>query len=554
MSKMSDAILKYPFLMKSANGEYTCWPTVGSTVPIKGKDEEEFVRNLIAAGLQEVADKVEAGLKSSLENLQELHDAGRMDLWPSDYGWPPIVHKPADFPPIDYKNDPDWLIPDDPVLAQPGRADAERIPELPKEYIWQTPLEKEMKEAAARREVGFSIKLQPAAEEGASIKPIEPIVTFAIENGEAPLKGELVEIPPVRYIYSQDVQRGTDPIPFVEGLQPVKGNLPKADGRELTQQPSFTQPAALPFYGKDPEDVPVLSTVSRAPEGEGKREIMVQPESGVSSLEDIREVTVPIPTEAIREYFTNKQLFYVVNHSKSRMKGSTFLTYLTNLSLPTDIKFETPMPYEEYDEIMSAYFAQRSVVNLAGLHIMAAELLLVAKGLPYDMTPYALPIDPAYIQQFIAENKDMVNRWLHFFDSTQVFALSAIKKLDDHYKPKQVFPIVDEKEYVGANAAVLFKMPQFIGYYFAIPDTTYEMSYFTHQFESYMFKNQKLAFHFNNKNNYAAVLMLAIANNHIHPGKIKPEDEMFQSGLLTSGVFDKNGPYYVEHWHDASQD
>jgi hypothetical protein len=253
--------------------------------------------------------------------------------------------------------------------------------------------------------------------------------------------------------------------------------------------------------------------------------------------ENLRYSSVPIPADKIREYFTNKDLFFIVNHSESKLQGETFLTYLTNLSLPADVKFNTPLPYEEYELIVKAYLNQTSVNNIAGLHVMVADMLLIAKGLKSEESPYALPINPDHVLRFISENKEQVDRWLHFLDSTQVYGLTAIKSLNDHYTPKDRFKKVDDPHYVGANIAQLYTMPQFIAIYFSIPGAVYELSYFTYQYEEYAFKNERLAHYFANRNNMAALLF-----SHFAVGTFKAEE--VPVGLFGMGVFNKDSEYY----------
>lgn len=257
----------------------------------------------------------------------------------------------------------------------------------------------------------------------------------------------------------------------------------------------------------------------------------------------LREVTVPFPAEKIREYFQDKSLFFIANYSESKLKGGAFLTYLSNINIPSDVKFNTPISYEEYAEIMKAYMEQPGVINCAGLHVMAAEMLLVAKGLPYERSPYALPIDEKTILMFIEEHYEMVQKWLHFIDSTQVFALRSIKALNDFYNPDTRFPTVEDRSYVGWNIAQLFRIPEFIAVYFSIPNVEYKLSYFKDQYEEYMFKNETLAKYFQSQNNFAALYFM-----HYASGLFQPQD--INHGLFRIGVFDPESEFYEKTPYD----
>lgn len=258
---------------------------------------------------------------------------------------------------------------------------------------------------------------------------------------------------------------------------------------------------------------------------------------------NIRETIVPIPTPLLREFFGNKELLFILNYSKSQMRGAQFLTYTTNLDLPCDIFFEcdenNPIPFEEYSEILLAYLQQNSLTRMAGLHILAAQMLLLAKGVDYDVIPYELPISEEYIKRFIDENKELVERCLHFIDSAHVFAIHAIPRLKQHYKPEENFEVIEDRTYVGANLAMLFGMPEFTAYYFN-RFSVYRLSYFKPQFEEYMFKGAHLSKYFDNKNNLAAVLFAHYAAGEFRAAEI-------QNPLFHIGVFSEQMgfPEYV---------
>lgn len=246
---------------------------------------------------------------------------------------------------------------------------------------------------------------------------------------------------------------------------------------------------------------------------------------------NLRITTAPLSTELIREFFDNKDLFYLLNISKSRLKGAQFLTFTTNLDLPCDAFFEEGYSYEEYEQILLAYMNQNSITRITSLHVMAAQMLLVAKGIPFTESPYNIQVSEEYVERFIEAHKDQISRWLHFIDSTQVFALQCIPRLREHYKPLDTFDVVDDRAYVGANAAMLYTIPEFIGNYFRAD--AYRLSYFKQQFDEYIFKGAHLSRYFEHKNNLAAILF-----SHYAQGTFKPSE--IDNMLFKIGVFCKD--------------
>lgn len=249
-------------------------------------------------------------------------------------------------------------------------------------------------------------------------------------------------------------------------------------------------------------------------------------------VSNVREVTAPLKSEQIREFFENKELFYFINYNQSKIKGSQFLTYAANLDLPCDVVFEWPMPYETYEEVLLAHMNQSTVSRITGMHVMAAQMLLVAKGLDITDNPYNLPVELETICKFIDTHKELVDRWLHFIDSTQVLALTVIERLNRHYKPREVFEIVDDKNYVGPNVAGLYDIPEFIATYHRADN--FRMSYFKQQFEEYMFRGARITKYFDVKNNIAAIMFPIFAL-----GEFKAEEvnnSFFRYGVFSEGL------------------
>lgn len=254
--------------------------------------------------------------------------------------------------------------------------------------------------------------------------------------------------------------------------------------------------------------------------------------------EAVRHCTVPIPTTLLAEYISNKKLFYVVNYSNSEVSGAKFLNYLANLVMPCDIDFDFPLPYHEFDSLMEAYFNQKVIAGPASLHILAAIILMAAKGMEYLCIPYEFPVEEAHVYAFIEKHKDLVGRHLHFLDSTQVYALASIKSLNAHYEPKERFENIDDAHYVSPNVAMMYRLPEFTSLYFHIKDKAPpRMSYFVHQFEEAINKTDKLGVYFRGRNNLVCHMFEHLAQGTFRSGDIC-------DGVFKNGVFDSNGEHY----------
>ena len=91
-----------------------------------------------------------------------------------------------------------------------------------------------------------------------------------------------------------------------------------------------------------------------------------------------------------KKYFTNKDTFYIIDYSKSEMKGSKLLTYLSNLDLPVDIK-------EPDMNLVKDYLSGISLVNIDSLENIVINILLQYKNL----------VKEDNYKNFIEENKEL---------------------------------------------------------------------------------------------------------------------------------------------------
>lgn len=215
--------------------------------------------------------------------------------------------------------------------------------------------------------------------------------------------------------------------------------------------------------------------------------------------ENFRHVSVPLSLDHIKEFFDNKELFFLVNYSDSKIKGNMFLTYISNLGLPSEIVL-TGATLEEKFELLKFYMETRNINDSGILKIAAAQIILENKG--FDLSP--LIQNPVFTREeatkFIELNKEMVNRWCTFLSSSIMYYVSSIPVLAEEMKIKDSFPMIDDPHYVGCNIVQMFSVPGFTEFFFAFPHEP-QIYYFKQQFEEYMFKGKNLFHYFAHEEN-----------------------------------------------------
>lgn len=227
----------------------------------------------------------------------------------------------------------------------------------------------------------------------------------------------------------------------------------------------------------------------------------------------IKEVTVPLSVDQIKEFFTDKNIIYFVNYANSDLKGVVFLTYLSNLDLPAEIDFEGST-YEQKSELFKIYMSTRNIIKSDTLRFNIAQILLDIKGSPAGDLFLNLAFTLEEELQFIKDNIALLKDWVQFLESTMIFAYSTISELEEKFQIKETCEVVDDPNFIGANIVNLFSTPCFMEFFNARP-TMYALKYFRAQFEDYMFRGKNLFSYFEHPENTPYHLLLAFIGQEV---------------------------------------
>ena len=151
----------------------------------------------------------------------------------------------------------------------------------------------------------------------------------------------------------------------------------------------------------------------------------------ISSMnpDHIRISPVPLKMDSIKEYFENKELFFLVDYSQSQIKGNMFLTYISNLDLPCEILLEGTSK-EEKKSLLKNYMESRNLANSDVLRLGAAHAVLRYRNTETEGF-YQNPVLTHEEQdEFIAENQELLRRWDQFISSTLIYMLQAFPALE----------------------------------------------------------------------------------------------------------------------------
>jgi hypothetical protein len=228
---------------------------------------------------------------------------------------------------------------------------------------------------------------------------------------------------------------------------------------------------------------------------------------------DVREVKVPLTVDEIKEFFTNKEILYLVNYNESELKGVVFLTYLSNLDLPAEINF-TGSGFEAKEELIRIYMETRNIISCETLRLNVAKILLEYRGV--DTTDVFL--NPCFnndeVNKFITNNSALLDKWEQFIESTTLYAQTTVPELEESCKLKENSTIVEDQMFIGANVVNMFSIESFYEIFLSVPYRK-DIVYFKYQFEEYMFRGKNFFSFFNCEENLIYKTFLTHINGEI---------------------------------------
>lgn len=214
------------------------------------------------------------------------------------------------------------------------------------------------------------------------------------------------------------------------------------------------------------------------------------------------ETIVPIPIDQLKKYFQDKDnVKFVLDYDASTLKGAKFLTYISNLDVPADVKFDVNNP--DHEELLEAYFSSPNLTSLASLEEFALKVLLQIRGL-----------EDFGFAEFIQKHMDVIKPWLDMVDSLPLYNVTTLKlELFDDFTKE--FPRVEDTA-AGINFVNMLKYEAFF-ILLNFADAA-NAKYYSAYFETPMFKGKTFFAFWANPNNPMFLLTNGIATGEITAG------------------------------------
>tara|TARA_B110000259_G_C14025997_1_gene404730 strand:+ start:313 stop:1143 length:831 start_codon:yes stop_codon:yes gene_type:complete len=249
----------------------------------------------------------------------------------------------------------------------------------------------------------------------------------------------------------------------------------------------------------------------------------------MENIEEIKEQKIietvcPLPMDILKQYFENKEnTSFKINYKGGKLDADSLMIYLSNLNLNADFDEATYEDRDALKELVAAYM--KTTTALVDIKQLAREALAICCQHRNILSPdpnndeecadensqfkYYAILNNA--DDFIEENKEMVERWCSMLDSSSVFNMSCLNEpLYDKFID-ETFEKIDDPDWVGINYVNLFDL-DWIGYYIGYPgeEENRNPKYFVNQFNEYRFKGKNMLEYFNKESNTLCVLTQVI--------------------------------------------
>jgi hypothetical protein len=230
---------------------------------------------------------------------------------------------------------------------------------------------------------------------------------------------------------------------------------------------------------------------------------------------NIRNTTVPLPIDSIKEYFNDKSIFFMVDYENSKLQDTVFLTYLANLDIPSDIVLRKDYPKEKLFALLDAYMNIKTVCNIPFLEMIVVHMLLQSIGVDTDEVLQNKFLSNDDINEYVISREETVGRWITFVHSSLLYLIYSYKELNNAVEDVSVqYPVIDEVDFIGHNVVKLFSIEGFYETFLSTVGNR-EVYFFEKQFKEYMFKGKSFFEFYNTENNIMIPILLGALDGSI---------------------------------------
>ena len=218
------------------------------------------------------------------------------------------------------------------------------------------------------------------------------------------------------------------------------------------------------------------------------------------STDKVISCTAPIEINKLQEYFNDKEYRFEIDYNNSPLQRKEFLTYLSNLEIPSDLVSPVQLSYEMKSLLLCEYMVFPAIAYIHTLNLAVSSIIFRAKG--YDLKDaYSNPyFSEEEADLFIEQNNEVIQKWITFLDSCTIYAQKNIPELNETDFLTGGIETIEDRNYIGHNVVNLFSLDFFFHNYYSKKLGT--LYYFKYQFDDRMFGGVDLNYYFFTKHNF----------------------------------------------------
>lgn len=195
---------------------------------------------------------------------------------------------------------------------------------------------------------------------------------------------------------------------------------------------------------------------------------------------------IPLADEQLLEFVDNQENIFEVKIG-GEFDAPTALIYISNLNMKCNCFFDDE---ETKLEFIKEYLETDKMVSIPNIEKMVVKLLLYGSGFSTETLDCDLTNDEC--EKFFKGNTELMSRIYKFVDSMLLYSVLCHMEPEskEEFLKNTTIKVIDDKEYVGLNIVNVFKYNELCNYYMFT--TIEEQTYFTRQFNDYMYNGSNL--------------------------------------------------------------
>lgn len=212
--------------------------------------------------------------------------------------------------------------------------------------------------------------------------------------------------------------------------------------------------------------------------------------------------TVPFDVEVLRQIVTGELNDFIIDYSKSTIKGKNFITYMSNLNVKKPTISFSDVDVEELKALVVEYVRHPSMCHVPQLEATLLKCLFAVKG--FSMERVDLSVDDAshlsqsiltneQIIDVVETNKDLFVSVARILDGMVLYAVANLTSFKEAYEGQPVaVKHVTEALPVGKTFVNLLSNETFNCHYYGALPPFETLEYFDHYYDRPIYSGKTL--------------------------------------------------------------